>query len=259
MSRWICGILLLALLGSGGCSETTLHQLNIHVYGEEFIEDQIPSAETDGWSISFDQFLVSIGNVRVLQGTQELFSQPDFMVFDLTEPTAGVGQEINTLDTPAVDGLHEVIYQIAPSTTAQGSNVSAVDLQLIQDNGWSILVRGTANNGTDTKTFTIGFTANTTYSGCYITLSYTNGAADAQITIHGDHLFYSDLTAEPQILFGPWAEADSNDDGEITAAELQAVPVNDVVGVDNLLELVIRQVEAIGHINGEGHCASTLE
>jgi TonB family protein len=97
-------------------------------------------------------------------------------------------------------------------------------------------------------------------------------AADAgfvELTVHGDHLFYDDLQSEEAVLrFQALADADANQDGDITLAELDAVPLYTVplsngsygtgaLGNVNTLGDYERTLSrTIGHYRGEGSCNS---
>jgi hypothetical protein len=90
--------------------------------------------------------------------------------------------------------------------------------------------------------------------------------ASAQLTIHGDHLFYDDLlSAEAKLRFDTLAAADADMDGELTLDELAAVPLSSIPpalgpytaagsNIDDLAAYVRAATLSLGHFNGEGHC-----
>jgi len=121
-----------------------------------------------------------------------------------------------------------------------------------------VYVELTATDGDTTKTLAAGFAGATTYSGCFTTVNFDSaGSARIELTIHGDHLFYSDLGDTPSVRFSALANADTDDDGAITPAELAAAPAGAGAGADNLLALLEALVATLVHIDGEGHCADT--
>ena len=78
----------LALIVLAACGEDA-GTLVSTVYGETFIEEGIPAdAFADGWAVSFDRFLVSIGNVagKAGEGGAEV-GDPTFHIVDLAQAT----------------------------------------------------------------------------------------------------------------------------------------------------------------------------
>ena len=54
---------------AAGCGEAAPGTVEVDVYGEDFIEEGIPAEEfADGWAVTFDTFLVTIGEVAVTAG-----------------------------------------------------------------------------------------------------------------------------------------------------------------------------------------------
>ena len=242
--------------------------LNVRIWGEEYIEDTIP-AETfaDGWSVRFDKFLLRVGSVRVgaETGTPSLTTGTTYRVYDLAVPPATAGDapghlvasaEVDAVDTPIVG------YTVAGGGDAEAGNASPADTERLTQNGWAVYVEGVATKADVTKRFAWGFEGTQRYFPCESTATFTAGVAEVQLTIHGDHLFYDDLTAEePNVAFDVVASADTDDDGEITVEELTA---RDITGearyqvgsfpVTNLYAFIEHQIGTLGHIDGEGHC-----
>ena len=89
--------------------------------------------------------------------------------------------------------------------------------------------------------------------------------AVVQLTIHGDHLLYDDLFSEtPNVAFTLIADADADNDGEVSRAELEAVDLrplpNYQVGSTDIVDLwhfIEHLTTTLGHIDGEGHCKAT--
>ena len=151
---------------------------------------------------------------------------------------------------------------VAGGGDAEAGNASPADTERLTQNGWAVYVEGVATKADVTKRFAWGFEGTQRYFPCESTATFTAGVAEVQLTIHGDHLFYDDLTAEePNVAFDVVASADTDDDGEITVEELTA---RDITGearyqvgsfpVTNLYAFIEHQIGTLGHIDGEGHC-----
>lgn len=260
MRRTVLALSLLAGLGLAGCplfpTPTALKTLSVRVYGEEFIEEEIPAEATDGWAITFDKFLIVIGDVRVARSGETLASSSAFRVFNLAASSGGAGYLVVELTADARDGVHEVSYRVAPAAEATAGNASAADVAMMAAQGFSVYVEVTATDGARTKRMALGSQSATRYAGCFTTIDFDDsGAAQVQLTIHGDHLFYEDLGEDPAVRFEALAEADADDDGEISAAELAAADVDAAVGAADLGALIEALISTLGHIDGEGHCA----
>lgn len=241
--------------------------LDVAVYGEPFIEEGIPAdVFVDGWSVTFDRFLVVLGDVSVT-GADD--AAPELAVFDLAQPSGGAGHLVRTLtlDAGPVDDL---AFSIAPSTALVAGTLQPdheADLARMRDGGYSLYVEGQATRSSDTKRFAWGFKTRTVYAGCDATATVAEGGTSrAEITIHGDHLFYDDLSSEtPNVAFDLIAGADADGDGEITEAELRGVDitaearyqVGDRTDIQDLWSFIEQQTTNVGHIDGEGHCDAT--
>jgi hypothetical protein len=243
------------------------------VYGEEFIEEGIPAdAFSDGWSVAFDKFVVSIGNVagKAGEGATEV-GDAAFRLVDLAQPSGGEGFELATFAAPGGSYDHYG-YQLRSEAAATAVNVAAGDQTMMTAGGFSIWVKGSATKGAVTKTLDWGFTMKLTYAHCDLAATVDGGNVRAQATIHADHLFYDDAIAEePNVAFQIMADADANGDNAVTLAELAAVDIRgqaryqvgslkDPAGnaITNLRQYVEHQVVTLGHINGEGHCEDQL-
>jgi len=247
---------LLPLLFVCACTSTTERSFEASVYGEEFIEEGIPDAIfSDGWSVTFDKFLVSVGDVSVSH--TPLDEDAPFQIFDLAQASDGDGFPV-AMGT--VEVREEIAgYVIGPSNNVVAGNATEEDVALMKDGGYSIHVSGTATRGGESLTFIWGFATRTVYVGCQL-----QGSSDVQLTIHGDHLFYDDLFSEtPKVAFDLIASADDGD-GEITADDLAAVDittqeryqVGDLTQITDLWSFIEQQTASLGHINGEGHCGA---
>jgi len=264
MTSTLLGLTLLAACNGGGEGE-----LKVQIYGEEYIEAGIPAEEfADGWAITFDSFLISVGEVAVAEtGADPAVAEPRFQIFDLAIDSGGAGQAVaaGTVPTGAYDETH---YVIAPSGDAVAGNASAADVARMVDGGLSVYAAGSATKGGEVKTFAWGFTTRTRYAACESgAVVATAAPASVQLTIHGDHFFYDDLFSEtPSLRFDLIAAADGDGDGDITQAELAAVDIRPLdsyqvgsTGITDLWHFVEHLTSTLGHIDGEGHCDSERE
>lgn len=212
-----------------GC-DADLGSVELTIYGEEFIEEGIPrDAFADGWSVDFTRFDVTISEFGILN------VDADPGTFDLTEPTGGEGQVVGTIEVPESELSGDAEYVIE-----------------------RIEVDGVAHKDDVTKQFSWTFDAVVEHSECE-----GKDGGIFQATIHADHLFYDSLASEePLLRFQPLADADSDDDGDVTVSELEAADIGAYDpgsdgGVENLWQYVEAAARTVGHANGEGHCTVT--
>lgn len=231
------------------------------VYGEPFIEVGIPADEfSDDWAVTFDRFIVVVSEVRLGNG-QVILSEP--RVFDVAKPSQGAGHAVASAEVPG--GRYTALaYTIAPSAEALAGNVDEATRALVTASNWSVYVEGRAVRGDVTKRFAWGFDTATTYDPCEIEVHLDGSQGRAQLTIHGDHLFYDDLVSEePELAFDLIAQSDVDGDGEITLEELAQTDITGQaryqVGSADITQLaayLAAQTRTLGHIDGEGHCGT---
>lgn len=260
----LCAAAALAL-GALACSAAP-GPLEIRVHGEDFIEEGIPASEfSDGWAVTFDQFLVSLSKAEAAQGHGgSALAARDKRVFDLALPTGGQGTVVTSGMVPGGTYDH-VSYIIAPAAAgATGSaGTDAALVQAMVGAGEAVRVQGKATKAGRTVGFDWAFKTMVAHA-CHTAAGVDGGGATAKIelTIHGDHLFYDDLVAsEPNLSFDLIAAADADGNGRVTREELAAKDLTAEaryqVGsfpVKNLWEFIAHQVTTLGHIDGEGHC-----
>ena len=209
--------------------------IDVRIYGESFIEDGIPAGDmNDDWAVDFSRFEVELQDI-VVAGT----ALSDPAPLDVSEGSDGEGHEVGTLTVDAGDHGE-------PSFT-----IARVE------------VEGSAEQGGVSKTFSWVFDSPTRYEQCETSTQVEqDGTATFQVTVHADHFFYDSLVAEePQLLFQPLADADTDDDAEITEAELGAADIGGYdpgnEDIDDLWTWLIAQSRTLGHVDGEGHCEAT--
>lgn len=272
----LCGIWLTAL----GCGEEDgSGALELTTYGEDFIEQEIPAAAgaddegfVDGWTVRYTRFLITIGDIEIADHNDEIGAEDSTMrVFDmhLAGPHPLVG-----FDDLGAQRWDRVSVTIAPADAAtEVGNATADDLALMVDNSWSVYVEGEATRDDETYSFAWGFDTATTYADCHHddfgegVVVPDGGTETAQVTIHGDHLFYDDLQSPDTVLrFDAMAAADDGD-GDITLNELSAVDLTTLTEgtygtggagtVEDLGAFVTALTRTLVHWRGEGHCHSS--
>lgn len=250
---------LMLLLGSACAPE---QELELRIYGEEYVEERIPPEDfVDGWSVTFERFLVSVREVSVVatKGASPVALLESPLVVDLARESGGEGHVLST-GTAALEEDATLTYRIAFHQDAKpASSMADLDVEPLLDGGCSLFVDGTAVRAEEERSFSWCFKSDTTYSECALA---TDEGFDTQITVHADHLFYDDLDAEdPNVAFDLIAAADADGDGVVTQAELEATDITaedryQVGGraITHLWAYLEAQTGTVGHINGEGHC-----
>lgn len=257
--------LALATVACDGAADPGEGRLDISIYGEEFIEQGIPAGEPgcdgcveDGWTVTFDRFLVVLTAVEIPGVTLDETAR----VFDLVRDSAGAGHPVLTFDVPAAH-YAALDYTLGPAADAVAGNASAADVTYMADEGLAIYVEGRAEREGEARTFAWGFAGESRYTACEIDAHVLDGGeATAELTIHADHLLYDDLdSGEPRVVFDLIAASDADGDGSITRAELEARDISAEsryqVGsrdIDDLWGFIAAQTGTLGHIDGEGHC-----
>jgi hypothetical protein len=284
----LLAISLLASLGGVACSSSDPTgsggegKLAFTTWGEKEIPaDAEDGGFVDGWSVKYSKFLVNFQKIRVADGQgNEAAAMAGSMLFD--NHKKGV-KAIIDFDGIEAKAWQSVSYEIAPVTDEAELSDSATDddKQLMLDGGFSLYVEATATKDDVSKFFSWGFAIGTNYEECHSeqdgkdeegVVVLNNSDVEVQLTTHGDHLFYDRLQASPDpaietsLRFDTLAEADENDDGEVTLAELEATPLNvkmyDPSGLRAATHgaFVTALARTVGHFRGEGECTvSDLE
>lgn len=266
----------LAACGDDGATTGT-GSVSFTSWGEEYIEIGIPAADfADGWSARYTRFLVLVGNVRVADAEGEVGGErPGFVLVDHVSP--GV-KPIATLDELEARAWTHVSYETSPvsdpAAITIGQGATEADRDLMVERGCHAYVEGSFTDGTVTKTFAWCLGVPTLLDACEGEIDgkltegvvVTEGGEDrVELTIHGDHLFYDDLQAADAVLRGQaLADADADDDGEVTLDELATVDLDGLpvgtygtgsaTGIANLRDFVEFLARTLGHFRGEGEC-----
>lgn len=237
-------------------------RVDVTVYGEAFVEEGIPSEEvSDGWRVVFDEFLISMTEVRI-DGEQTIDLDGSW-VFDLTQPSDGQGHVLESL--PVARGRYSSIhYRFSqPDADARG-NATAEQIDRVIAAGAALMVEATAARGEREVRFSWAFTLDQGHR-CQLGLDARSESSTAQITVHADHLLLDDLMVDPQIAVDLIADADNDGDGVVTTAELATVDITKEARyqtggqpIDDLYGFVGHLALTMGHVNGEGGCDPEL-
>jgi hypothetical protein len=260
--------------GEGAVSFTT--------WGEDYVEREIPpdpagqAGFLDGWTLSYDHFLVNFANVSVADEAGGVAARlPRAKLFDNHVP--GVKPIVEFGDVPA-KAYTRISYEIAPPTSDGdvGPNVDPELRQRMIDGAYSIYVEANATRGDERHHFAWGFAISTRYVDCHSEqggrdekgfVVTNNARLEVQLTTHGDHLYYDRLQSSPDpavptaLRFDAIAQA-AQGRTEITLADLDAVSMATLVGTYDLSgfrartlgEFVTHLARTVGHFRGEGEC-----
>lgn len=267
---------LASLVTLGACG-APVGSIDVRVWGEEYVANEIPSTLfEDQWSVRFTKFLVHVSDVRfAATGGPSYALTGGGRVFDLKP--AAQPLSIGTIAMVEARRLNDVQFALTAATASStAGNASASDVMVMQGGGYALYVEGEATHAMrGTLSFRWGFTGNTRFHRCLDSgnqpgLVVVGGASatPAQLTFHADHLFYDGLqNPDAKVRFDAIASADRNSDRMITLDELAAVDLTTLPtgqyttgsarNVNTLRDFIAALVTTVGHWNGEGHCEET--
>ncbi|CAN5925580.1 hypothetical protein BH11MYX4_BH11MYX4_06380 [soil metagenome] len=191
----------------------------------------------DGWSVSFERVLVAIGGVR-LGDSCLTYTEPDYdRVLDVTTKAQ---QKLSI--TYAV-GTRSFGFRVMPPSTDAllGDGVTEDDKTLlrtpgadayVERGGIAYSIAGHATRGAVTKRFQLLFRPRVRYQNCVLVPDGGDpvdlpsaSSLVYDIRIEAEAVLREDLDAAAALRFEPFANADTNGDGQITLDELRAVPI----------------------------------
>lgn len=293
-----------SMTGCGdGSTGSQQGSLQVFVDAESTITGGIdpgPDADNvaDGWAVTYDKFLLVVGNVRAARtDTAATLNDGSTFVLDLKRvPTSG-GYLISTMKSVASGPWHKFGFDLPTATTETQilAPTSAADKDLLDQGGYSLYVEGAIENENGKScppgdpdpakcmaapkiTFQWGLPAATSFDDCATEDGIagfavpTGAAASVEITIHGDHWFFNNITAGVELItrYAQYvADCDLNHDGETTLDELKQVPAADVFPspkynlsgsfsgpIVTAYDYVLAQARTIGDFQGHGECPS---
>ncbi|WP_437875584.1 hypothetical protein [Sorangium sp. So ce513] len=280
--------------GEGGGAGSGTGSVQVFVEPEDTIPEGLepgtgPENIADGWRVTYEKFLVTVGNVRAARSdAEETLSDPSVFVLDLKNAPATryVIAEFDGVSAVRWDrfgfdlpNAREGVKSLSP--TAEG------DVALMVENGYSVYFEGSiAKEGGEScprgeacvpaeeVRFRWGLSAGTSFDDCATEDELpgfsvpTGGTIAVKPTIHGDHWFFNNITAGAEITkrYAQYiADCDLDGDGETTIEELKEVRVAEVFGeeynlggglgpIESAYDYVVAQARTLGDFQGDGEC-----
>jgi len=294
LTKWR-GLGLLALL-FGGCLPKDTRPPPARVLftlspSEETKAGALPRATADGWDISFDRVLVSIGRASLDGDDCSIYSGADYgRVFSLIGAPDG-----SKISESYGLGKCDVGFGIANASedSLLGPGATEADKSFLRTagadhygdpRGISLYVSGTAKKAERQLTFAWPFRGRVRYRECRNTVDGAvkrglslsqDGDVTLDVTLHAEALFVERLgDPNADLRFDPIANADAlgNADGEVTLDELGQVPLSELqqdtasadayagVGVGTTLEdfIYLGTAPAIARFQETGECTLLL-
>lgn len=295
--------LCLAIILTGGCGgegdggTTSTGDVQMSVAANQAVRMGFPHEENgqtlafvDGWTFTVDAFAVSIGEVRlsepVAEGTGEMLARwEESSLVDVTSEEDG-DVTLGMLEQVPARRVDVGFTLVGAGETSTLLGASEDDAQRMRENGWSMLLRGTATptdaNDTYTEpvTLELGIPIEAEYYDCINGVDGTKGLAvaadsvtEAYIYPHIVHFFWDSLGAGNEDLrFDPMA-AVANMDNVVTLDALAARDLTELTGPDgvplyddagllteyNLARFIERAALESMHFNGIGFCKKRLQ
>ncbi|XXX74837.1 hypothetical protein WMF30_45010 [Sorangium sp. So ce134] len=287
-----CALGLVAGCGDDGAASGT-GTVQIFVEPEDTIPEGLEPGTgeeniVDGWKVTYDRFLVTIGNVRAARSdAQETLGDPSVFVLDLKnapatryviaefEGVSAVRWDRFGFDLP---NARAGVKTLSPTTEA--------DVAFMVENGYSVFFEGSIEKEggescpperecapAEAVRFSWGLSAGTSFDDCATEDELpgfsvpTGGTIAVKPTIHGDHWFFNNITAGVEITkrYAQYvADCDLDGDGETTIEELKQVNVADVFGqeynlsgapgLETAYDYVVAQARTLGDFQGDGEC-----
>ena len=266
--------------------------LHVTVTGGALVKNGIP-ATSDGWSVTFDRFLITLGQARLGGDPCTPYSDGDYKrIFDAK---VADGQKLSDLyATGTCDFTVRISNPDADSILSPGVTIDDQDLMRTpsmdrysegQTTGVSLYVKGSASKAGVVKRFAWSFRSRRVeLHDCarfgekptpLVLQGGTSPVLDVQI--RGEALFQDGLDpSTAKLRFTPFADADDitgNADGEVTLDELRAVPVDAAGSADGDIirgdggtpsfatfedYVYLGLSPQIGRLGTEGACIGTL-
>ncbi|MDC0685662.1 hypothetical protein [Sorangium atrum] len=291
-----CALALVAGCGdeSGATSETGAVQ--IFVEPEDTIPEGLEPGTgeeniADGWKVTYERFLVTIGNVRAARSdAEETLGDASVFVLDLKNAPATRYVIANFQDVSAVrwdrfgfdlPNAKAGVKTLPPTTAA--------DVDLMVEGGYSLFFEGSIEKADGESCpppggacvpaarvrFSWGLSAGTSFDDCATEDGIngfsvpTSGTVAVKPTIHGDHWFFDNITAGVELTkrYAQYiADSDLDGDGETTIDELKQVNAADVFGdeynlagasggpIETAYDYVVAQARTLGDFQGDGEC-----
>ncbi|XXF78758.1 hypothetical protein P2318_03085 [Myxococcaceae bacterium GXIMD 01537] len=279
-------LLVAGALAGAGCSPVATGEVRVTMSGEEATRRGLPThLFQDGWSIRFTRYLVSLGDFTLTSASGEVRTSPAQVLVDVQK---GDVELTRLADLPA--GRWSVGFRVGPPgehATLPDGQVSPEDLQHMRAHGYAYWLEGEAvKTGVGIYTFRMGFPVDVRMRDCVNGVDGTlglvvpeNSTAEAEVTLHAEHLFYDRLGthrgvqlrfdafvatagADKVITTEGLASQDILDLRAVSGGELRDAGGQPVIyepgpyAVRTLREFVTQSILDQAHLNGGGVCAT---
>lgn len=288
------------IVGCGDATSGDTGSLQVFVQAESTIAGGLQAGMgeedvADGWSVTYDEFLVTAGNVRGARtDTNETVQDANTFVLDMKQTPAG-GYALSKKEDVPSGQWYQFGFDL-PNPTAETqvlAPTTEMDKTLLVQGGYSLYVAGSMENALGQScppgdpdpakcvaapkiTFRWGLPAATSFADCATVDGIAgfavpaSGTAAVEITLHGDHWFFNNITAGAEIVkrYAQFvADCDLDHDGETTLDELKQVKASDVFPspkynlsgafggpIATAYDYVLAQARTIGDFQGDGEC-----
>jgi hypothetical protein len=271
----------LAACGDHGASTTG--RVQVFVEPEDTIPEGLEPGTgeeniSDGWTVTYDKFLVAVGNFRATRSadTSDKLAEPKVYIVDLKTVAAG-GLVIAQFNDVTASRWDKVGFDLpnASASAVRAESTAQADYDFMLANTFSIYIEGSMTKDAITKTFNWGLSAGTSFDDCAPVSGDagfavpSGGTVQVKPTIHGDHWFFTNITQGEEITErrAQWiADSDTDDNGETTLDELKAVPAANVfpsptynlsgaiIPVNTAFDYLMAQTRTLGDFQGDGEC-----
>lgn len=233
-------------LGLGACTgEDTAGtgSLALEMAGGEALRTGFPHQEgsvtrefVDGWTLTFDKYIVSVGDVTLtdpVSGAEEA-RWDEYVLLDLKSSSSAT-VALHTFE--AVPALrYDVAFSMpAPKQGVELRGVQQSDADEMVQKGWTLLAEGEAKKGAETVRFKLGLPAPIRYERCVNGKDNSQGVAieankstGALIYAHAIHLFWDSLSFSAQNLRFDAFAAVAGADGLVDSEELKTQDLTDL-------------------------------
>jgi hypothetical protein len=255
--------------------------------GYPYERDGVEFRFVDGWTLVFDRYLVSFGDIEVATRDGETGSASGRRFIADLKQGDPVVEEVGDLEPRRWDSLSFSVLNADASSELVGQ-VRGEDADRMRADGLSYLVEGVATHPEKgSLRFSFAQQNATRNRNCTNGLDGTDGVivrenatTEAELTFHVDHLFWDTLGAEQaRLRFDPIWGADRNRDGFVDLEELAQQRLADLQDPDgeplldeegeplvydpgaipladkNLREFLLAASASQAHLNGLGLCS----
>jgi hypothetical protein len=237
--------------------------------------------DTRDYGVQYSKYMVVVGRTTIGNSSaHETRSDPDAYIADLRQ-VGTTGLTMITFDDLRSGQWDQFGYQtpIAQAGFRALGGVSAADAQLMIDQKLTYWIEGVVQAEKPVSfVFKVGDDA--LYTDCENDgepgIAVTEGrTTTAQVTLHGDHLWFDSLVRGDEstvVRRAAWlVKADKDGDGKVSSDDLKSVKAEEVFPTSqgyNLsnarpivtaYDFIVAQLASQGHLNGEGECVTTAQ